>query len=283
MFRLSAFLVALIALCAAPSGFAQEDGGPTIAEESDNRPAIVKFRDAQDVLVRADEVRDGGDIKEARKLYDSAAEMYDLLSREYPDWQPGVTQFRLNYCINQINALEGQTDGPPPVSVDEAIPEPALTSLPPRGPSRLEDIRSEAAALLRRGKTVEARTVLIRGFDIDPDDVGVRVLMGTLHCRNGDYENAMYLMRTLVDEHPELARAQLVLGAAYLGMGDIAGAAEHMNLAIDADPELGEAHYDLAQILLVSEPRDLAAAKRHYDLSVELGGRRDSVLESQLP
>jgi hypothetical protein len=44
----------------------------------------------------------------AREMYLSATETLKGLTREYPDWQPSVVKYRLDYLQRQLNALQNE-------------------------------------------------------------------------------------------------------------------------------------------------------------------------------
>jgi len=256
-------------------------------------PAVEHFRRAHDLLIRADEARDRGDHAAAVGAYREALAAYAGLAQRYPEWQPGVTRFRISYCDSQIEALVKLTAGAPLSGAPPAPPadpgdKPALPLAPPAPEmsAAREDAAREAAArarlLMAEGRDEEARAALVGALRDDPDDPAVRTLLGLTHCRAGEYQNAMYVMEAVVFDNPSDPIARLALGAAYFGIGRMADAREQVERAIVIEPESAAAHFNLAQIMLAADPPDIAAARLHYDKAVELGAERDEAIDAAL-
>ncbi|MDD4871697.1 MAG: tetratricopeptide repeat protein [Kiritimatiellae bacterium] len=264
----------------AGSGFSADNG-------DDRLPAAIQFKKAQQILTMADEARDREKYINAITLYREALITYIKLSKNYPDWQPGVTQFRIVYCNNQLDALLDNTDKKDLAEIatsdrtDIMVPAdtPAVTgNNTTLNKKKIENIKSEAKILLGKGNTEKARAILLNGLRMEPDDINMRMLMGITHCRANEFENAMYLTEPLIQEDPSNAIAHIILGTAYFGLGKIPDAAKQMQEALTLNPKLAEAHYNLAQILLASKPAETNAARNHYKSALELGSQPDTNL-----
>jgi len=263
-------------------------------------PAVDRFREAYELLVMGDEARDVASVDEAIRLYRDALGLYLSLSREYPDWQPDVTRFRISYCDSQLEVLlrrleaeamknddgngEDPVDPLSPGSSGEPVTEPADGPFDEEIPagSDLNRVRAEAKSVLTGDEPGRARLILLKGLELAPDDAGVRVLMGILHCRLGEHAQAMHLMEQLVEEEPSNAVARVVLGSAYFGVGRMEAAEKQMKKAIEADSGLAEAHFDLAHILMERSPTNVKAAGLHYRKALDLGCEADPALEREL-
>lgn len=256
-------------------------------------PAIVQFRNAYQVLVDADNARDSSNLLEAVRLYKQATMLYKHLSEAYPDWQPGVVKFRTIYCNNQLdsalkkidlsdkNSLTGQTSG----SAREDNPMAAIIEMKSareKNEQTLVDIKDQARTLLLKGKSTEARTLLMTALKIDPDDSTIRLLISIAQCDAGNFADAVFILKQLLDEDPSSANAHLALGTAYFGLGRFADAEQEIKRAMAINPRLAAAHYDLAQVMLLTTPRDINAARQYYKSAVALGCKRDKDFERQL-
>jgi len=267
------------------------DNEAVLEAGSDRTPAVVRFRAAYEMLATGDEARDTQRYSEAIRLYREALGAYLDLAAEYPGWQPGVTRFRISYCDSQLEALLKRIEkGALSAGPEEAgMPgeDPVLAAVPveatePGERTVLDEITSDASLLIRKGETEDARTLLLKALEVEPDDMRIRLLIAILHCRAAEFDRAMHVMEQLVREHPSDAVARVVLGSAYFGLGRLKAAAEEMREAIRLNPALPEAHYDLAQIMLVIRPPNKEAAALHYRRALELGSERDETIEKLL-
>lgn len=247
--------------------------------------ASMQFDQAYSLLVGADEARDGLRFAAAIELYHRARQAYRVLSQQYPDWQPGVVRFRVAYCDNQIEALMRRVD-PALVKLGAAPPPgdpPVRTAtLPPPSPSGvpLAEIRKQAARLLDENDAEKARAALLSALEIDPDDIGTRLLMAAAQCQAAEFEDAIFLLEHVIEDAPASAEAHVLLGTAHFGLGRMPPAMASMKRALEIDPGLDEAHYDLAQILRMLIPPDLDGARDHYQKSLDLGGAHDAELDA---
>lgn len=265
-----------------------QDSEAILNAPTGDRPALVQFRDAFAQLIQGDQARDRGQLDEAARLYADAGERYKSLAATYPDWQPGLTRFRVAYCENQLTALarmkpEAGVAATPgqPAGGDSVVAVPESRTGVDRQ-AELEDLLSRAKALMARNQSSEARELLIKGMAINPDDVSIRMLIGTVHCQNGDYENAVYVLQPLVDGEADSATARVALGAAFFGLGRLLSAEEQMRRALVLSPQSAEAHYNLSQILLSMNPPEQDKAREHYLRALALGGAADPEVEENL-
>ena len=81
-------------------------------------------------------------------------------------------------------------------------------------PENLDVRRAYAEALLRRGKTVEARTELQRVLKSDPEDGNSHLRLGQLDRQEGNFDSArkeLERAKTLMPENPEVPYQQVLL------------------------------------------------------------------------
>ena len=55
-----------------------------------------------------------------------------------------------------------------------------------------------------------------------------------------------------------------------------------LEAALAFEPDSREAHYNLAQLLLLTTPRDAERAGEHYREALKFGAQRDAALEAEL-
>jgi Flp pilus assembly protein TadD len=136
--------------------------------------------------------------------------------------------------------------------------------------------------LLREGRVVAAREQIAESLAEQPDNSALQAMLAMLHCHAGAFSQARTLMEAVLAREPRNATAHLVLGTAHFGSGNRDRARLELEKALELDPVLHEAHYNLAQVCLSADPPDTEGARRHYRLSIELGGPRDPDLETSL-
>ena len=277
-------------------------------EEPPNIPGKEAIMAAFDLMEAADTARQQKNHPEAMTLYGKALDAYMLLARDYPGWQTNLVRFRIAYCRDQLKALLGLAGGtqpppaavsnitPPRVSADTSTPSsileprvlpplvpPGTTNITPSpGTNTLTQITSRAKVLLSEGKFVQARLLLMEGIVIDPDHYLVRLLLGVAQCEAAKFDDAALLLKQLADENPTDPHVHIALAGAYLGMGETSNATHEVTTALELKPGMAEAHYNMVQILIASEPLDRELAKYHYGKAIEAGAKPDEKIEALL-
>ena len=273
----------VVALCLLAAGVCRGQTG-----ESGGGGAAAAAEAAYARLTKADEAREAHEWTVAPGLYRDALAAYTELRRAYPEWQPAVIGFRITYCRNQIDkvlqlaASAGQAAEPVETSEPAAPPIRRAGAVRDTMAAEVKKISTTAAGCLKAGKTAEARRMLMDGLRLDPDALGVRLLLGVAQCQAGDYGDASYVLAPLVDEYPGYAAARLALAAALLGQGKTDEAIVQTRKAIEISPNVAEAHLDMARLLLLTKPADPVSAKAAYEKAVALGAARDADLETRL-
>lgn len=263
---------------------------PALSQE---KTADVQFRDAYKTVQLADAAYEREDWSRARQLYSQAVETYNLLRTRYPDWQPGVVDFRIRYCTRRIDTLPS----PEPDETEAVIrarPEPP-PQLPPPPPAETVPSPAErkAAQALRNlvdasrrqllaGNASSARDSLIAAMKISPDNETIRLLLAFAQCQLGQFTAAATMLDNLIEDNPSSAEAYLYRGMARMGLGRVSDAVADMQQSVVLNPASRDAHYDLAQALLLKSPPDTSGALRHYRKSIELGGPEDPDLADRL-
>ncbi len=243
------------------------------APASGRRTANEQFYEAYSQLIKADIARDEERLTEALVIYKQCRDLYVQLMKDYPDWEPAATRFRLTRCSKEIDRLE---------SVVRDDKRAAVANAASGRQAGLRAVKAKACALMEDEDPEEARTVLLAALKQTPDDTGLRILLGIAQCRLGRFRDAQSLMQSLLADFPDNAVAQTVLGSALFGLGRHADAATALKRALSADPTQQEAHYNLAQVMLAMDPPDNDAADFYYRKALALGGQPDSLLERRV-
>ena len=256
----------------------------TVWSQAANVPAGRRFQQAYQLLANADDHRDRSEFARAAQLYGDALKAYGALASQYPSWEPGVVRFRIAYCDKQREAALKKAGGAP-VSPRPAVPamRPAPSRMTPdREPYRLAPPSPEASqgavGLMQRGQAGEAVEALLAKLRANPDDPRTRLLLGVALCQDGRYHDALYLLEELAREAPKRADARVALGTAYAGLGRMNDAIRELDKAVELAPRLASAHYDLAQLWMLTKPANVAKAKVHYQAALKLGASPDREL-----
>lgn len=260
----------------------------TVLAQNAAPSANDQFKQALNLLETADSARDMGDLATAADLYREALDRYIGLSHRYPEWKSKIVKFRINYCNQQLEAIMRKLDKGSLKSQQLSEPEQLLPDIPynagheSKQDSRVDFIRRAAALFLREDKPREARDVLLEGLRSSPDDPHIRLLLAIAQCRMGRHQDAIFLMRELIQESPQNAVAHLIYGVALAGTGETAAAEQQLQEALNLSPNLIEAHLNLAQLMLARDIPDRQSAKQHYANARRLGAARNKKLESRL-
>jgi len=250
--------------------------------DTDEPSADAQFKTANDTRIKGDDARDGGRVGEATRAYREALSAYMRLAAKYPDWQPGVMKFRINYCNNQLEALMKKLDGVTVQSSESPEPRVIETPAPVEVPPQIKDIKGVAKQLLLKGETAKARELLLEGLRQDPDDITVRLLTGISQCQTGEFAGALDLVKQVIVEAPSNACAHVVLGTLYFAQGKKAETEQELRRAIELNPNLTAAHYDMARLLMMNVPPDVVRARSYYAKAVQLGASPDRNFEALL-
>lgn len=265
----------------------------SLAEPAPTRDgsADVQFRDAYTLVRLADGAYDRNELEKARSLYSDALETYGVLRRKFPDWQPGVVDYRIRYCMRRIELLPAPTQGETNAavharSVSDATPRPAPRPVPSDADLKASQALSALIDASRRhllaGNAAPARESLLTALKISPDHPTIRLLLAFAQCQMGQFDDAVTLLDNLIEDEPRNAQAYLYRGAARIGLGLVDEAISDMQQAASLDPSSRDAHYNLAQTLLMKASPDLPVARQHYNKAVELGATPDAALEDRL-
>lgn len=143
-------------------------------------------------------------------------------------------------------------------------------------------IKAESRRRLQAGEIEPALWLIREGERVVPDDLDLVVLHGLAACQGGRFAEAVEVLLPHDTRDLKQASVLVTLGSAYMGLGRIGDARVAMERALVLAPDSAEAHYNLAQILLVVKPPEAERAEAHYARAVQLGSRPDPALENSL-
>jgi tetratricopeptide (TPR) repeat protein len=251
----------------------------TAASPSAPVPAGQRFEQALATLIEGDEARRSGNMAMARDRYENAYEAYRHLSKAYPDWDPAVVKFRMTYCRNQMEAL-GKVVMPP--RTPNAAQQTPRVAWPSVENDEMRSVIGTAVDFLREGNVEAADEILREALRAAPEHAVVRLLIGIARCQAGAFEEAERLLNRLCQDQPRNAHAWTTLGVARAGRGLWLEARKAFEQATNLNPALRQAHYNLAEACLASDPPDMQTARKHYKRAMDLGAVPDKALEALL-
>lgn len=153
----------------------------------------------------------------------------------------------------------------------EAYSSPALTKL-----LALQDQRNYVSALVKSGQSDRAELLLKRLLSEGRRDFELTLQLASLHAARRDWNSALPLYRTLLQERPHDPQVNLTYGIGLLSMGDYKSALDPLAKARAKMPSSGEA--GLAYARALRGMKDYAAADREFERVLPLLGHDAAVV-----
>ena len=311
--------LAMLALAVVPIGVAAD---PDLPESRDAKSSPVsQFLTAYNSMALADWLKEKGMRAEAADCYTEALNLFLKVSADYPQWQPAVVSFRINYCREALKRLQGSAERKTttdnrrraPDVGQSAIrsPQSAISNLSPlnfklqqaalreRGRdytgaltmyiALLEEFPQEPWALkgacrccLRLGHMDKARALTRQALTLPLPDAELNLLAALVDCHDGRYQAAIPLLRQSLKQNGACPEAHAALGVALTAIGAMKEAPEEMKRALSLNPKLGDAYYNLARLSLRQKPTDHDTARVHYQNALRHGAAPDPELDALL-
>lgn len=234
--------------------------------------AAGRLKSADALLEKADMAFEAGDYATASSNYERALSKYNVIDRDYPEFNDGISTIRIEYCEAQIAqcsmALTGDSmptaepqavaaPAQPSASVPATTPAPATAMPTVATPAATKPVTleaqsiSEAAAAFRNATGEAQPTPQAKSAEVEPSadapynprylafDFGeARELI-----ERGRHADAAEILIPMVKADPENRQFRMLLAAARLGSG-------HPELAITALEDLRGRREDLPLLLL---------------------------------
>ena len=231
--------------------------------------AAGRLKSADAILEKADMAFEAGDYATASDNYERALSKYNVIDRDYPEFNDGISSIRIEYCEAQIAqcsmALTGDsvptaepqavaTPAQPSASAPASAPIPAPAKPTAAKPVTVEaQSISEAAAAFRNATGEAQPPPQAKAAEVEPSadapynprylafDFGeARELI-----ERGRHADAAEILIPMVKADPENRQFRMLLAAARLGSG-------HPELAITALEDLRGRREDLPLLLLLA-------------------------------
>jgi tetratricopeptide (TPR) repeat protein len=151
-----------------------------------------------------------------------------------------------------------------------------------KDPNNLDALSNLGVVYFRTGKTRSAESTLQKALSIAPNDDFVLTTLGIVHYRQSRFDEALKELRKAIESNPNSATAHNYLGITASQKGRQQEAEKEMLQAIAKDPNYADAHFNLAVLLITTQPPSRELAKEHYARATALGTQPSPSLERLL-
>jgi len=149
-------------------------------------------------------------------------------------------------------------------------------------PKNLDALSNLGVVYFRTGKIRSAESTLKKALAIAPNDDFVLTTLGIVHYRQSRFDDALTELRKAIEINPNSATAHNYLGITASQKGRQQEAEKEMLQAIAKDPNYADAHFNLAVLLITTQPSSRELAREHYTRSTALGTQPSPSLERLL-
>jgi len=149
-------------------------------------------------------------------------------------------------------------------------------------PKNLYALSNLGVVYLRSGKLRSAESTLEKALTISPNDEFLRTTLGIVYYRQSKFDKAHAELSQAVEINPKSATAHNYLGITAGQNGRPQEAEKEILQAIANNPDYADAHFNLAVILVTTQPASKELARRHYARATALGTQPDPSLEKLL-
>ena len=151
-----------------------------------------------------------------------------------------------------------------------------------KSPNNLYALSNLGVVYLRSGKFSSAESTLKKALTISPKEEFLHTTLGIVYYRQSKFDNALAELSQAVEINPKSATAHNYLGITASQKGRQKEAEKEILQAIANNPDYAEAHFNLAVILVTTQPASKELAKQHYTRATALGTQPDPSLEKLL-
>ena len=149
-------------------------------------------------------------------------------------------------------------------------------------PDNLYALCNLGVVYVRMGKLRAAESTLKKALTASPQDEFAHTTLGIVYYRQSRFDNALAELSRAVEINPNSATAHNYLGITASQKGRQQQAEKEILQAIANNPDYADAHFNLAVILVTTQPASKEMAKRHYAKATALGTQPDPSLEKLL-
>jgi tetratricopeptide (TPR) repeat protein len=151
-----------------------------------------------------------------------------------------------------------------------------------KDPNNFDALCNLGVVYVRSGKLGPAESMLKKAVAIAPDNEFVLTTLGIIHYRQSKFDDALVELTRAIEINPKSATAHNYLGITASQKGRQQEAEKEILQALANNPDDGDAHFNLAVILITTQPGSKELARQHYARATALGTQRSPFLEKLL-
>jgi Flp pilus assembly protein TadD len=149
-------------------------------------------------------------------------------------------------------------------------------------PNNLDALSNLGVLYFRIGTIRSAESTLRKAVALAPNDDFVLTTLGIVHYRQSRFDDALMELRKAIEINPNSATAHNYLGITASQKGRQEEAEKEILQAIAKNPNYADAHFNLAVILVTTQPASKELAREHYARATALGTQPSPPLEKLL-
>jgi tetratricopeptide (TPR) repeat protein len=151
-----------------------------------------------------------------------------------------------------------------------------------KDPKNVDALSNLGVVYFRTGQMRSAESTLKKAVANAPNDDFVLTTLGIVHYRQSRFDDALKELSKAIEINPNSATAYNYLGIIASQKGRQQEAEKEMLQAIATDPDYADAHFNLAVILITTQPSSKELAREHYTRATTLGTQPSPSLERLL-
>jgi Flp pilus assembly protein TadD len=149
-------------------------------------------------------------------------------------------------------------------------------------PGNVDALSNLGAIYVRSGKLSSAESTLKQAVAIAPDNDFLLTTLGVVQYRQSKFDEAIVQLNKAIGINPKSATAHNYLGIAASQKGRQKEAEKEILQALANNPDDADAHFNLAVILVSTQPGSKELARQHYARATALGTQPSPSLEKLL-
>jgi Flp pilus assembly protein TadD len=149
-------------------------------------------------------------------------------------------------------------------------------------PNNLEVLSNLGVVYVRSGDLRSAESTLEKAVAIAPDNDFLLTTLGVVQYRQSKFDEAIVQLTKAIAINPKSATAHNYLGIAASQKGRQKEAEKEILQALANNPDDADAHFNLAVILITTQPGSKELAREHYARATALGIEPNPSLEKLL-